>query len=76
MRLSNLQAMMLYQTLRDSIVVADKANIFTFNREQRKELAESILNQQNRDYVELDVDDLVPLHTTDEGKVPPSKGTE
>lgn len=67
MRLSNLQAMMLLQIARDSIVVADKANIFTFNREQRKTLTQDILNQQSKDLVELETDDLVPLHDNQGG---------
>lgn len=67
MRLSNLQAMMLFQTLRDSCVVGDKNNIFTFNREQRVKLAEDIMNQQNKDLVELEVTDLVPLHDNQGG---------
>ncbi len=69
MKLSNLQAMMLFQVLRDSCVIADKANIFTFNAEQRKQLAQDIMNQQSRGLVELDEDDLVPLHPSNEGEV-------
>jgi hypothetical protein len=67
MRLSNLQAMMLLQIARDSTVVADKANIFTFNRDQRLSLIQEIYNQQNKDLVELGEDGLVPLH--DDGSV-------
>jgi hypothetical protein len=63
MKLSNLQAMMLFQTLRDSCVIADTANIFTFDAKQRKKLAEEIMNQQSREAVDLDITEhLVPLH--------------
>lgn len=75
MRISNLQATMLFQILRDSCVIADKANIFTFSTYQRKQLAEDILNQQSRDLVELDTDDIVPIHNTREG-VNPNEQTE
>lgn len=62
MRLSNMQAMMLFQTLRDSCVVSDKNNIFTFDAATRKKLAEDIISQQNKELVELDDIELVPLH--------------
>ena len=64
MRLNNLQAMMLFQTLRDSCVIADTANIFTFNAQQRRDLAEAIMNQQSKDLVDLDISEhLIPLNS-------------
>ncbi len=62
MRLSNLQATMLFQTLRDTCVIADSANVFTFDVKQRTKLCEDIMNQQSRGLVELDKADIVPLH--------------
>lgn len=67
MRLSNLQAMMLLQIARDTAVIGDKQNIFTFNREQRLKLIEEIMNQQSRSLIELEVDDLVPIHENQQG---------
>jgi hypothetical protein len=66
--------MMLVQIARDSCVINDKANIFTFNRDQRAKLVEDVFNQQNRGLVELEVDDLVPLHERQEGTSPELKG--
>lgn len=70
MKLSNLQAMMLVQTLRDTLVIKDSNNIFTFNLEQRNKLANNIFNQQSKELVELEDDglDLIPIGTSDEGK--------
>lgn len=61
MRLSNTQAMMLFQILRDSCVIDDKAGLFTFGVVQRRKLAQDIINQQSEELIELGEDDLVPL---------------
>jgi hypothetical protein len=67
MRLSNLQALMLFQTLRDTAVIADAANVFTFDREQRLKLAQDIINQQSKELIELDTKHLVPLQENQTG---------
>lgn len=70
MKLSNLQAMMLVQCLRDSLIIKDSNNVFTFNLEQRTKLANDIYNQQSKDLVDLEENelDLAPVGPQSEDK--------
>jgi hypothetical protein len=53
MRLSNRQALLLYQIAVDSIVLQDNGQVFRVSAEERRRLVEEIIAQQDRTAQEL-----------------------
>lgn len=57
MRLSNAQALVLFEIAKDSLRLSDGGNIFTFSIETRSQIVNQIINQQDNEIIDLDLID-------------------
>jgi len=55
MKLSNRQALIMFEIVKGSLNIADRTdmNIFSYNYQQRLELVNQIINQQSDELIEL-----------------------
>ena len=54
MKISDKQAMMMFDTLKESVQIADEAKVFTWSHATRQQMIVQIINQQSNELINLE----------------------
>lgn len=65
MIITNKQAMIMFDTLKETLKLHDNGNIFTWDYETRKQMVNVIINQQSNLLINLDKEEIIDDDPTD-----------